>query len=507
VFGANLDVPAVPPTPSVLMLPFYFWAAVRFGVGAVSAALFTTVLVASYETHAGFQPFAVLPPAERVMAVQVYLAMMGIPLMCVAGLLQERRQAESRLAARLRFEGLLNTISGSFVQQPLDAAFKQSLPQVGEFFAVDYLAVLQRSSEAELHVEWLWYQPPAAAELFGAKCADTLPWTFERVLNGETILIEGIDAFPEEAAVDRAAFHAARVDHAAVLPLIAEGRVHGALSLVVARPEAAPRWNSQQLALVAEVFANAAARRQAELAVEGSRQKIMSMARLSSMGELTASLAHQLNQPLTGIRNNAEAARRFIDSGRATLAQLRDIVGDIIDDDERASSIIRRVRELLGRSEWSPRRLDANALVQNVTELVASDALLRNVSMSFDSAPAPVFVRGNRVDLEQVVLNVVTNAMDAVADRPVAQRMVMIRTRSSDGTVQLTVRDSGVGLPEGLEDRIFEPFVTTKPAGMGMGLAVARTLVDNHGGSIHAANRPGGGVEVTISIPEAPAAV
>jgi signal transduction histidine kinase len=505
VFGGGINVPAIPPTPSVLLLPFYFWAAVRFGVGAVSAALFATVFVASYETRIGHRPFEVLPPAESMMAVQVYLTVMGVPLMCIAGLLQERHRAESRLAARLSFEGLLTAISRNFVQQPLDAAFKQSLAQVAEFLAADYVGLLQQSSSHELHVEWQWHQT-SAARLVGVKCVEMFPWTFGRVVSGATVVVDSIEAFPSHAVTDRASFLAAGLNSATILPLVTEGRVHGALSLIMARSGEKPSWDPQQLKLIAEAFANAAARRQAELAVERGRQKIASMARLSSMGELTASLAHQLSQPLSGIRNNAEAACRFIDSGRATPTQLRDIVVDIIADDERAGEIIRRVRELLGRSEWSPGPLDANALVQDVAGLVEGDAVLRNVSIEYDFAPGPIYVRGNRVDLEQVVLNVVTNAMDAVADRPVSERAVMICTRSRGDAVELIVRDRGAGLPAGFEDRIFEPFVTTKAAGMGMGLAVARSLVDNHGGGIRAANHPDGGVEVTISIPAAPAA-
>jgi len=143
--------------------------------------------------------------------------------------------------------------------------------------------------------------------------------------------------------------------------------------------------------------------------------------------------------------------------------------------------------------------------VQDVAVLIASDAVLRNVSVSFDFAEGPVIVNGNRIDLEQVLLNVVTNAMDAVADRPVSQRVVMVQTcRGDDRTVQLVVRDRGAGVPAGFEDRIFEPFVTTKPTGMGMGLAVARSLVDNHGGSIRAVNHPEGGAVITISLPGLP---
>jgi signal transduction histidine kinase len=435
------------------------------------------------------------------MALQMYLIVMAIPLMCAAGLLQERRRGERDLQARLRFESVLGTISGAFVRQPLDSAFEESLRHVGEFCDADYVGLLQiGADDGELHVEWQWNRPPGAA-LLGTKCVAAFPWAFGRVLAGETVIIDGPDAFPAAASKDRESFRAAGMRFAVVMPLSAAGRVEGALSLAIMSPGPRPKWDLELLQLAAEVLANASARRKAELELDRGRQKIASMARLSSMGELTASLAHQLNQPLTGIRNNADAAQRFIDSGRATLPQLREIMIDIVEDIQRASDVIYRVRELLARTEWSPRELDANALVRDVVTLLASDALLRNVRVQLDLAPGSVLVRGNRVDLEQVLLNVITNAMDAVAKNPIPQRMVLMQTSSEDGLVHVTVRDRGAGLPAAVSDRIFEPFVTTKAEGMGMGLAVARSLIDSHGGSIRAANQPGGGAVVTISIP------
>jgi two-component system sensor kinase FixL len=222
------------------------------------------------------------------------------------------------------------------------------------------------------------------------------------------------------------------------------------------------------------------------------------------MGELTASLAHQLSQPLTGIRNNAEGAKRFIDAGRATIPDLREIIQDIVDDNRRAADVLRRVRDMVARTEWSPVPLDANTIVQDVSVLIASDAVVRNVSVAYEYARGPLVVVGNKIDLEQVLLNVVINAMDAVADRPVSERLVTVQTRrDAEQSVQIVVHDRGTGLPAGAEDRIFEPFVTTKPTGMGMGLAVARSLVDDHGGRIRAANHPAGGAVLTISLPTA----
>jgi two-component system sensor kinase FixL len=224
------------------------------------------------------------------------------------------------------------------------------------------------------------------------------------------------------------------------------------------------------------------------------------------MGELTASLAHQLNQPLTGILNNAEAARLSLESDLASRDELLAMLGDIIEDDQRAADVIRRVREMLTRTTPSPVRLDVNTVVRNVATLVASDAVMRNVSVSFDLSTTPLAITGNRIDLEQVLLNVVTNAMEAVSDRPVPGRRVTIATTKNEpGQVQVMVRDNGPGFAEGTEHQVFDAFVSGKRdgTGMGMGLTVARSLIDLHGGSIVAANDPAGGAIVTMAFPAA----
>lgn len=506
IFGGATNVPGLPRIPSVLLVPFVLWAAVRFGVGGVSVALLLAALTASYESRIGHRPFD-LPPMESLLALQSYLALMAVPVMFIAGLIDERRRGTADLAERLRFEGLLATIAGAFVRVPRDAqpsGFDHALQRIGTFFRVDYVGLLEPDAKGgPLAVVHQWAQPGCTA-LTGARGVAQFPWVFDGVMGGESLVLESIDGLPASATQDREAFQSFGMQTAVVLPLISGARPHGALSLVTLRPR---QWSSEdkaQLRLVAEILANASARWQAEVEVQHARQELAHLARLSSMGELTASLAHQLNQPLTGILNNAEAARLFLESGHASRDEMLALLGEIIEDDQRAGDVIRRVREMLTRTTPSPVPLDANTVVKGVATLVASDAVMRNVSVSFDLSTNPLVITGNRIDLEQALLNVVTNALEAVGDRPVPGRRVTIATTAdAGGRVQIIVRDDGPGFTAGTEQHMFDAFVSGKRDGMGMGLTVARSLIDLHGGSIIAANDPAGGAIVTMTFPVA----
>jgi signal transduction histidine kinase len=244
----------------------------------------------------------------------------------------------------------------------------------------------------------------------------------------------------------------------------------------------------------------------AELDAQRSRQELAHFTRLSTMGQLTASLAHELNQPLTGILANARAGLRFLEAAPPDLGELRGILVDIVDDDKRAGEVIQRVRDLLRKGEPQRALLDLNVLVQDVVRLLSSDAIIRNVSMTLDPARQPVLVYGDRVELQQVVLNLLLNAMEATAEVADGDRTIVVTTENTTvETVHVVVRDSGTGLRAGCQDLFFEPFFTTKPAGMGMGLAIARAIVEGHGGVIWAMdNDRGGGAAFHFALPAHP---
>jgi two-component system sensor kinase FixL len=219
------------------------------------------------------------------------------------------------------------------------------------------------------------------------------------------------------------------------------------------------------------------------------------------MGEMTASLAHQLNQPLAAIMTNAQAARRILDAPEPDFGEVRDILRDIVNDDRRASDVIKRLRDLLRKGQVEMTTINLTAVIRDVADLVSSETIIRNVTLVLQFDREPVFVRGDRVQLQQVMLNLVQNAMEAMSELEDRRRIVTVRCQVRDGQVGVSVQDSGPGLKVGAEDMIFEPFYTTKPGGMGMGLSIVRSIVEAHGGSIHATSDGVGGAILEFVLP------
>jgi two-component system, LuxR family, sensor kinase FixL len=239
-----------------------------------------------------------------------------------------------------------------------------------------------------------------------------------------------------------------------------------------------------------------------ELEAQRLRQELAHIGRVSAMGELTASLAHELNQPLTAILNNAQVAQRFLAAEVVDVAEMREILNDIVADDKRAADVIRRLRLLLKKGDLEYVSLDLNEVVTEVARLVMSDAAIRNVPMRLETAAGLPRVRGDRVQLQQVVLNLVLNGLDAMREPGAREGGLVIRTLSDGaGLVAVAVQDAGPGIADKDADHIFNALYTTKSEGIGMGLAIVRTIVDAHGGRITAENNPDGGATFQFTLP------
>ncbi|KFE64411.1 sensor histidine kinase [Hyalangium minutum] len=242
----------------------------------------------------------------------------------------------------------------------------------------------------------------------------------------------------------------------------------------------------------------------AEMEARRTLDQLAHVSRVAAMGELAASLAHELNQPLAAILSNAQAARRLLNATPAELGEVREALGDIISDDKRAGEVIHRMRALLKRGEPRQEFHSLNDLVREVARLLANDMQLRGATLHLELAPSLPAIQGDGIQLQQVVLNLLINAMDAMADVPAGQRQIQVRTASSGpGQVALSVQDSGGGIEPSRLALIFEPFYSTKEHGLGMGLSISRSIVEAHGGHLHAESPPGQGALLRCVLPSA----
>jgi signal transduction histidine kinase len=274
---------------------------------------------------------------------------------------------------------------------------------------------------------------------------------------------------------------------------------------------------SSQIALIAAIILAQAGlisallseRRRRRLAEVQSQQRMAELARVirfSTAGELTATIAHEINQPLGAILTNAETAVAILKSQSPDIAklpdvaELKDIVSDILQDDRRASEVIRRMRSLLQKAPFELKKLDLNDLVRDTVEFLSTLVIGRRVELVSVTKSDALPILGDRIQLQQVILNLVVNGIDAMTDTLSENRIISIRTSRVEEFAELSVSDRGPGIPEDKLKEVFEPFYTSKSGGMGMGLSIARTIIEAHNGQIWAKNRDHGGASFRIKL-------
>jgi PAS domain S-box-containing protein len=331
-------------------------------------------------------------------------------------------------------------------------------------------------------------------------CVEKLFGYERQELIGQTIELLVPERFRGDHVAHRAGFHAAPV-----------ARAMGAGRELFARRKDGTEFpveigispiQSPEGTLVLSVIVDITERRQAEAEAQQHREEVTHLSRLAMMGEMAGSLAHELNQPLGAIVTNAGAALRFLERGNLGIEKLRELLQDIVADGRRAGDVIRTVKKM-GRKEAGARQLlNLNDLIAEVLRLSHSDALAHYCRVSTELDPALPKVEANSVQLQEVFLNLIQNAFEASEEVPRARRHVIIRTeRDSDRAVQAYVRDCGPGLPADQPQRVFDRFFSTKPEGMGIGLFIARSIVDAHGGTLSAENAEGGGAQFLLRLP------
>jgi PAS domain S-box-containing protein len=244
-------------------------------------------------------------------------------------------------------------------------------------------------------------------------------------------------------------------------------------------------------------------RKLAELEAARQHHDLAHLARVSTVGELSSSLAHELTHPITAILSNAQAAQRFLAHDDVDLDEVREILNDIVTQDQRAGEVIHGLRVLLKKGEPQVHRddVDLNEVIRDVVKLMRSNLINRNVTVDTDLGQNLPAVTGDRVQLQQVLLNLMLNGCEAMDDYDSSERRLLIASQLENGAVQVSVTDRGGGIPEKKLEQVFERFFTTKKEGMGLGLSVCRTIINAHRGKIWATNNAGCGATFHFRLP------
>ena len=410
----------------------------------------------------------------------------------------------------LRFEVLLNDLSARFAQvraDQVDGEIDDAQRRVCECLDLDASLLWQWSDLPSGHLVLTHFHrlvggPPLPA----AEAWMTFPWLHERLFAGRMYVHSSLDELPPEAARDLASLRHFGVKSDVGIPLLVGGGPPvGALTFKTMRSER--RWDEtilRRLQLVAQIFANALARKRADARDRLHIQELALLSRVATVGELTTALAHELNQPLGAILRNAEAAELLLQQETPDLEELRAIVADIKRDDARAGNVIDRLRALLQHRALDLQPVHLRRLVDEVVSLLRADPMRRRIRIETEIPPDLGCVRGDHVHVQQVLLNLVMNGMDAIGDAADGQSRIVVHARPvANQMIDVAVSDTGPGIPLERMQRIFEPFFTTKASGIGLGLALSRTIIEAHAGRLWASNNAGRGATFHFTLARA----
>ena len=406
----------------------------------------------------GQGPFVAGAPADNTLALQLFLIIASVPVMSLASLTEDRARAESK--AR-QSEEQLDVV--------LDAA------QLGRW----------EWDIAQQRLEW----SDITRRMYGVPLDVPVgPETFAALVHPDD------HHLLEAATRDGLARRPIEVEFRIVLP---DGTVRWIMSRgkTLFDPEGRP---TRMVGIKVDITA----RKQTELQLKEQGRELAHIDRLSMVGELSVAIAHELNQPLAAIQTNVGAARRFLSHDPPDLVQVREIVDAIAQDNRRAAAVIHKVGALLRRDDLPRAPLQLNEVVEDVIDIARGDIIGRGVSLSIRIERGLPQADGDRVQLQQVLLNLVLNACDAMESVPeTARRLTVVTSAGVDHRVRVAVCDTGPGVPGHQLEAVFEPFVTSKPQGLGLGLAVCRSIVSAHDGRLWAENNPDGGASFCFELP------
>jgi signal transduction histidine kinase len=403
------------------------------------------------------------------------------------------------------FENLVAEFSTTFVRttaDKIDGEIERWLSRVVVALGLDRATVGEIDlTDGILYATHQWSGEGVTPIPKRLDAAAELPWLTAKIVGDQMVLLSDVEEAPPEAAQDLKFAHRVGSRSTLSLPLKIGGVVVGAVVFDSVLHQ--HNWSEREvrrLRLVAEVFGNALERKRALQELRRFEEEVRQVSRVAMMGELTVSLAHELNQPLGAILNNAQAAKRMLDADHPDRQEVSAALDDIVRDNSRAIEIVAQVRALFHRGETQKSPVDLKQVMLDVESLLRHEAMLKGISLRLTAPDALPSVVGQRTQLMQLLLNLAMNAFDAVCERQHLKREVEIcASHERPGRINVAVRDCGIGLDPKNMPRLFDAFFTTKPRGVGLGLAIARSIVENHGGRLWAVPNPDQGATLQLN--------
>jgi PAS domain S-box-containing protein len=444
-----------------LPMPFLLWAAVRFGPLGVNTCLLMVALLAISGTVQGRGPFATSGLAETVLSIQLFLFVVSLPVMFLAAMISERRARTNALReSEARFRSMADTAPVLIWMSGPD--------KLSTFLSKPWLDFTGRTLERELGDGW----------------ADGVhPDDRERCLATYFNAFDARREFTMEYRLRRHDGEYRWVSDKGVPRLAPDGTFLGYIGCVDDISE----------------------RKLAEAEAVQFRERLAHLVRVHTVGEMSAALAHEITQPLGAIENYALAARRRMREAPPDFARVDDLLDKLIGQATRAGDVVTRMRGLVQRHELEPKEIDAVRAVGQCIDMVKMDCDLRDIRIELKAVDALPRVVADEIHLQQVMLNLLRNAMEAVeCPGPNVSKVITVEVGlDAPDKMWVQVADRGAGIAEGDLERVFESFYSTKPNGLGVGLAICRKLIEAHGGTLRASHNPGGGAVFRFTLPTA----
>jgi signal transduction histidine kinase len=406
-----------------------------------------------------------------------------------------------------RFEELVGELSAAFVRAPadqIDHEIERWHKQIIAALGLDRSSIARVDPQCKTFYvahQWASHGTPRMPE--GFNLGSGSPELTRRLIAGETVVYSSPDELPPEFNLDLKQMGELVPKSYVAIPMVVGGITVGVVGFGTHhRFRSWPRPVLRRLHLVAEIYSNALQRQGAVGANVRLRAELTHVSRAATMGELAASIAHELNQPLAAILQNAETIQSLLAVENPDLDEIRAATADIVEDDQRAGDIIKHLRSFFRRDDLTKTSIELSKAVGEVARIVQSDAVIRKVDLALDLSPQSPTVLADRVQLQQAIINLVLNALDAAAAVKQDPREVVLKVPAQEnGWARIMVRDSGDGIKPEVLPRVFDAFYTTKPSGMGMGLAISRSIIEAHGGRLTVSANTDHGATFEIALP------